>query len=135
MATGRGKIGVTELLVGVPFPPIALEMMRGSLGPRVAEDLVLTGRLCDADEALRLGIVHSLVPAEELAAQALDAANKLGAILPDTFALTKRQLRQPTVQRVDEQFRALGDRVRQEWRAPHVRARIRAFLDSTVRKK
>ena len=33
-ARGGGRIGVTELLVGVPFPPLAFEVMRFATPPR-----------------------------------------------------------------------------------------------------
>src|SRR5262249_29602285 len=43
MAGEQGRIGVTELLVGVPFPPIALEIMRHAVAPERFEDTILSG--------------------------------------------------------------------------------------------
>ena len=42
-----GRIGLAELSVGVPFPTVALEIMRHAVGPAVG-NLVLTARLLDA---------------------------------------------------------------------------------------
>ena len=50
MADGRGRVGVPELLVGVPFPALALEIVRFALGPR-AQYLAYTGTTLLANEA------------------------------------------------------------------------------------
>lgn len=134
MADGKGKIGVSELYVGVPFPPIALEIMRASLAPHVVDDLVLTGRLVGPVEAQHFGLVHGVVPPDELLDAALQGAAHLGSVLPDTFALTKRALRQPVLRAVDEDFAAIGEEVAAQWRKPEVHATIREFLDATIGK-
>jgi enoyl-CoA hydratase/carnithine racemase len=46
-------------------------------GPSVASDLVLTGRVMSADEALRHGIVSRIVPNDELDAVALEVATAI----------------------------------------------------------
>ncbi|MBI5444289.1 MAG: enoyl-CoA hydratase/isomerase family protein, partial [Deltaproteobacteria bacterium] len=66
MAGGPGKIGVPELLVGIPFPPLALEILRATLAPEVLQDLVYTGRTLGADEALSRGVVHEITEPGEL---------------------------------------------------------------------
>jgi enoyl-CoA hydratase len=42
-ARDGGRIGVTELLVGVPFPPLAFEVMRFASPPRYLADGVFSG--------------------------------------------------------------------------------------------
>jgi enoyl-CoA hydratase/carnithine racemase len=51
-------------------------------GHGVATDLVLTGRVMDADEALRLGIVSRVVPRDELDAVALEIARHIASLPP-----------------------------------------------------
>jgi enoyl-CoA hydratase/carnithine racemase len=51
-------------------------------GPGVATDLVLTGRVMDAQEALRLGIVSRVLPNDELDAAALEAARAISLLPP-----------------------------------------------------
>ncbi len=47
MAREAGRIGVTELLVGVPFPPIAMEIMRHATAPQYFEEALVKRRdLC-----------------------------------------------------------------------------------------
>src|SRR5260370_41916759 len=43
MGREAGRIGVTELLVGVPFPAAAMEIMRCAVTPRYFEDVIFSG--------------------------------------------------------------------------------------------
>jgi enoyl-CoA hydratase len=92
MAEGPGRAGVTELRVGVPFPAVALELLRLRAGDAQARPLTLSGATFGAGEALARGLVDEAVPAAELAGRSLAAARRLAALGP-AFGLTKRQLR------------------------------------------
>ena len=72
-----GTIGLTELLVGVPFPVTPLEIMRFAVGPAVA-GLALTGRTVGPDEASRMGLVDTVVEPGELLPDAVRRAAALG---------------------------------------------------------
>src|SRR3954447_21879976 len=63
MATGR--IGLTELSVGVPFPSAAREITRYALGP-MAPRVVLRADTLEAADAVRVGLVDDVVPEVEL---------------------------------------------------------------------
>jgi enoyl-CoA hydratase/carnithine racemase len=55
----QGKIGLAELSVGVPFPPVAMEILRHAIGPAVSH-LVLTAGLLDPAQARSIGLVHAV---------------------------------------------------------------------------
>ena len=55
-----------------------------------ALDMVLTGRLVDATEALGLGLVHAVVPAAELMDAARQRASLIAQNAPLAVSLTKR---------------------------------------------
>jgi enoyl-CoA hydratase len=57
-----------------------------------AAELLLTGRLIDADEAFRLGIVNRVVPADELLAVAVRLGREIAANSPFGVRLTKEIL-------------------------------------------
>jgi enoyl-CoA hydratase len=59
------------------------------IGAAHANDILLTGRTIDADEALRMGLVSRVVPDDELLDAALDAATKMSAFSPYGLAMTK----------------------------------------------
>jgi enoyl-CoA hydratase len=89
-----GGIGVPEGLVGVPFPAAALEIVTDAVGPVIARRAVTTGQVYRPEEALALGFVDAIVGAGELVDTAVAKAAELAtAVPPDTYAVTKRQLR------------------------------------------
>lgn len=132
MAAGDGRIGVTELPVGVPFPSWPLEIMRFSTGRQFLQEVVLTGRTYSPDQALARGLVDDVVSPDALFDEALRRAAELAAIPGATFAHTKRQLRQPTVDRVlrhGPDFDVLAEAL---WSSPEVTESVRRYLDQRV---
>ena len=129
-----GKIGVTEMLVGVPFPVVALEVLRHLLPNPHLESLVKYGTTLNAEQAQRIGLVDEAVGEDELMDKACAAARQLGRIPQQSFALTKRHLRLPTVQRIDR-LAHLDSEVALLWDDEEILQTIRNFLDKTVGKK
>jgi enoyl-CoA hydratase len=100
MASGKSRIGVPEVTVGVAFPRVALEVLRYTVGAPVAGRMVRGAATHLPEEALELGLVDKVVPAEDLVDQAVDMAERLAGSVPaDTYALTKRQLRRDALER------------------------------------
>lgn len=132
MAREGGRIGVTELLVGVPFPPVAMEIMREATAPQLFADAILSGATFTPVEALARGWVHEVVEPPALLERAVEAANALAALPPKAFALSKRQIRQPALQRM--QATDVDAAVEQIWAAPETLARIRDYVARTLRK-
>jgi enoyl-CoA hydratase len=135
MARGDGRIGVPELVVGVPFPAMALEVVRFALAPNRLQEVVYTGRTYTPDEAVACGFVDEVVDADTLDDRAFEVARRLGAIPRAAFALAKRQLRAPTLERVDALAAATDAEATAVWEAPETHAHIRAYLERTIRKK
>ena len=59
------------------------------VGPAHARDLLLTGRVVDADEALRIGLVSRVIDAESFDAEVLRTAEGIAATAPIATRLTK----------------------------------------------
>lgn len=84
------KLGSTFVKVGlVPGDGGAYFLARTIGFPRALE-LVLTGRLVDAEEALAIGLVHAVVEADALLAAAKARARLVAANAPLAVRLTKR---------------------------------------------
>jgi enoyl-CoA hydratase len=132
MAREGGRIGVTELLVGVPFPPVAMEIMRDATAPQLFAEAILSGATFTPVEALARGWVHEVVEPPALLERAVEAANALAALPPKAFALSKRQIRQPALQRM--QAADVDAAVAQIWAAPETLARVRDYVARTLRK-
>lgn len=130
-----GKIGVPELLVGVPFPVAALEVARFATPPQHVQKLAYTGRTLGPEDALAHGLVDELAAPEALDARALEMARQLGAISRDAFGLAKRTLREPTLRRIAEARASIDRDVRRIWAEPATHIAIRSYLEKTVAKK
>jgi enoyl-CoA hydratase len=132
MARDGGRIGVTELLVGVPFPPAAMEIMRCAAAPQFFADAIFSGATYTPAEAVARGFVHDVVEPQALLERAVAAANALAALPPKAFALTKRQTRAPALERM--QSPELDAAIMQIWTAPETLERVRDYVSRTLRK-
>ena len=130
-----GRIGVPELLVGVPFPPLALEIVRFVVPRQSLQSMLYLGRTIEADEAHRIGIIDEVVAADSLAARAHVIAGQLGAIAVEPFRITKRQVRAPFLHDAARIASTSADEVDAIWASPAAHARIREYLARTLGKK
>src|SRR5687768_15235639 len=113
MAAGNARIGMPELLVGVPFPPAVLEVVRFSVPPQHLQSLIYTGKTVPPDEALRLGLIDEI--SESLLPRATEVATQLAALPSAVFQLVKRQLRDKSITRAKHYTNELGAAVVEEW--------------------
>jgi enoyl-CoA hydratase len=97
VATGHGRFGLTELRVGVPYPAVALAIVKAELSPPVARRLVLGADLVDARTALELGLLDELTEPDLLLSRALELAEELARLPAAVYAHVKRQLRRETI--------------------------------------
>ena len=63
LAVPEAKFGYTEVRIGF-VPGIVSTFLLRQVGEKVARDLLLTGRIFDAQEALRLGLINEIVSAD-----------------------------------------------------------------------
>jgi len=110
MARGGGRIGVTELLVGVPFPALAFEIVRFAVPRHHLAEFTFGGATYDTSAALERGWVDEAVETDALMLRAIAAAQELARLSPSAFAQTKKQLRQEAAERV-ERSGALTDQI------------------------
>lgn len=127
-----GTIGLTELRVGVPFPTVALEIVRYAAGP-AAHLLALGADLHEPERAQALGLVHAVATRQGLLPEAIEWAGRLAAIDPTAYALTKAQLQTAAEARIAERTAVDDAEVRRRWCSSEGRAAIGAFLDGLDR--
>ncbi len=130
MDDSGGQFGVTELRVGVPFPPTALELLAYAIGERPAREAVLGAATVPPRDAFRRGYVDELVAAEDFLAVALTSARELGAAVPaDTFRFTKAQLHRPVEERLTRLRPELDPQVEALWLRGAEDGRIRRYME------
>ena len=91
LAAPEAKFGYTEVRIGF-LPAIVSTFLLRQVGEKVARDLLLTGRLFDAEEARRIGLVNEVVPADRLLKRAGELAAQLMENSPASLLHTKRLL-------------------------------------------
>jgi len=100
------RIARTDTQLGFPetqhgmLSGISAITLPGIVGEAVALDLMLSGRMIDAAEALRLGLIHAV--AADPFADALDAARRLAANSTRAVRITKRLVLAERTRRVRE---------------------------------
>ncbi|WP_435242532.1 enoyl-CoA hydratase/isomerase family protein [Streptomyces cucumeris] len=77
IAGENAKLGQPEILLGLIPGAGGTQRLSRLVGPSKAKDLIFTGRQVKADEALAMGLVDRVVPAEEVYTQAHAWAAKL----------------------------------------------------------
>lgn len=134
MAEGSGRVGVTEIQVGVPFPVSALEPIRfACAGPHLPE-LLFRGLTYAPAGACARRLVDEVVPAAELLPRALALATELAGRQPAAFAESKHALRAEHVARMRAARAGGEDPIWRHWRTPETRAAMVAFRDRAVRR-
>ncbi len=134
MAEGTGTVGVPELLVGVPFPAVALEVVRFAVPREKVQSLIYTGRTLPARDALSAGLVDEVVAPDALPARAQELARQLAAIPPHVYSLTKQSLRAEALERMEKTGERLDQAALDVWSAPQTHAHIREYLRRTLGK-
>jgi enoyl-CoA hydratase len=134
MVPADARIGVTELLVGVSFPPLAFEIMRFVVAHKYFPEVIYTAATYLPEEALRRGLVDELSSPGKVLDRAIEVAGQLAALRPSAFAHTKRQMRQP----VADAIASHGNRFEQEaaeiWLAVETKRSMTEYVNRTFKK-
>lgn len=89
IAVPEAKFGYTEVRIGF-VPALVSSILVWQVGHKIARDLLLTGRLFDAAEAHRYGLVNEIVAAEQLTARVRELASQLMENSPSSVQQTKK---------------------------------------------
>jgi len=105
LAAPEAKFGYTEVRIGF-VPAIVSTFLLRQIGEKHARDLLLTGRIIDAAEAHRMGLVNEVVSAEKLMPRAKELAAQLMENSPASLTSTKRLLSDHARRELDAQIQA-----------------------------
>ncbi len=101
-AEGKGKFGLSEVILGVSVPACLMEPFRHVVGARHMERLAATGENVGVERALAIGLVDEVVPAAELLDRAVARARFLAGLAGGAYAAIKRRSRAAAVARFDQ---------------------------------
>jgi len=94
---GDYKIGLNEVAIGASYPKAALEITRLRLTHQRASELLLGAALYPASQAIRLGVVDELFPADKFEDTVIRRAERMGGYPREAYAHTKLALVTPAV--------------------------------------
>ncbi len=128
VAAAGTRFSCSEVRIGL-FPIIVLPALANAVGQRRARELALTGRTIDADEALRIGLVQQLFPADGFVEAARTVATEMAAMGRHACRLGKYYLRHVEDMPQDDAV-AFGQSMRGAFlSSPDFAEGVRAFLD------
>lgn len=103
LAVPEAKFGYTEVRIGFVPAIVSIFLLR-QVGEKIARDLLLTGRLFDAEEAHLWGLVNEIVPLHELMTRARALAARVLENSPAALRYTKRLLSDAARAELDPQI-------------------------------
>jgi len=92
IASTTAKFGQPEITLGVIPGMGGTQRLTRAIGKAKAMDLCLTGRMMDAEEAERAGLVARIVPMEMLLEEAVTAATKIAAFSQPAVGMAKESV-------------------------------------------
>src|ERR1700690_4360541 len=112
LAVPEAKFGYTEVRIGF-VPAIVSSILVWQVGHKIARDLLLSGRLFDATEAHRYGLVNEVVAADRLTDRARELAAQLLENSPSSVRATKKLINGFIAAQLDQQIaEAIEDNAR-----------------------
>jgi enoyl-CoA hydratase len=92
IAADTAKFGQPEIQLGVMPGAGGTQRLTRQVGKSKAMDMVLTGRMMDAEEAERAGLVSRIVPAADLVAEAVKVAEKIAGMSRPAALMAKESV-------------------------------------------
>src|SRR5215831_1648370 len=115
-----------------PAPVVAAEIMRCAIAPQFFAEAIFSGATYTPLEAVARGFIHEVIEPQALLERAVAAAKASAALPPTAFALSKRQIHAPALERM--QSPQLDAAIEQIWTAPETLERVRDYVARTLRK-
>ena len=103
LAAPEARFGYTEVRIGFVPALVSVFLIR-QIGEKRARDLLLSGRILDAEQARELGLVNEVAPQDRLLERARELAAELLAASPTSLIYTKRLLRELSKEQLDREL-------------------------------
>lgn len=108
IAGAQARFGQPEIKLGV-FPPVAALLLPRIVGDKRAREMILTGEMIDAKEALRIGLVNHVVPANQLEQKVREVLGRLRELSATALEMTCRALDLGNGRTIDKALKQVED--------------------------
>ena len=102
------KYGQPEVQVGV-FPPIAAQLMPRIIGRKAAMELILSGRIISAEEALGMGLINKVVAKDDLTSATKDFCKPYLKLSAEVLRKTKKAITKGLMDDFEPSLKAIED--------------------------
>lgn len=133
-ATGRVLVGKPEILLGVPNPYFGDQLLRFIAGDFVASNLIYTGKLVRAEEAVTLSLIHAVTEKSKVEEMALEQLEFLGQLAPQAFAESKQMRTGNLCADLRQQMSSRVARQVEIWNSTDAQTRLAEAADRLSRK-
>jgi enoyl-CoA hydratase len=124
-----GKLGLTELRAGIPYPACAMAVVKAELPAAAARALVLRAELIEPSAALEMGALDELVSPDELLPRALEVAAEMASLPRSAYPTVKKQLRRETLEVLEAVVSGRADPISTGWLSSEAASASAAILD------
>lgn len=128
LAVPEAKFGYTEVRIGF-IPAIVSSFLLRQVGEKRTRELLLSGRIIKAPEALELGLVTRIVPDQDLMPEAEKLAQSLLRNSPESMSAIKRLLSGHARARLDAEIEEAIEWNAKQRATADFREGVRAFLE------
>jgi Delta3-Delta2-enoyl-CoA isomerase len=134
MAEGNWKIGLNEVQVGLPVPPVIFGALHRQIGARLAEQLATSGLLMSPHEALKLGLIDEIVAPEKVLEQAVEWCDQLLALPQGAMLPTRARARVDLAALFEGSLESEIEAVAESWWTDETQATLRAMVQRIAAK-
>jgi len=129
IADETAKFGQPEIQVGV-LPPIAAQVMPRIIGRKAANDLILSGRIISAQEALKMGLINKTVAKGDLPQETESFIRPYLSLSAEVLRIAKKTIKAGLMDELEPSLKAIEDIYLNElMKTADAQEGLRAFLD------
>ena len=127
-AEGNWKLGLNEVQVGLPLPPVIYSALRRLVGTRNAEHLAVLGRIVSPSEALALGMVDEIVPPELVVPRAVSWCEDILKLPRFAMETTRKKARADLIEVCEKGMAHEVDAVAEQWWNEETQSVLRSLV-------
>ncbi|HXZ87356.1 MAG TPA: enoyl-CoA hydratase [Candidatus Binataceae bacterium] len=123
------KFGIPAARLGLAYPLEGVLSLSQIAGPANARDILMSARIFDAEEALRMGLINRLVEPSELETNVRDYATRMASNAPLTMAAAKATIREGLKESAERDSKHIAAMVAHCFDSEDYKEGVRAFLE------
>jgi enoyl-CoA hydratase/carnithine racemase len=135
MAEGDFKIGLNEVQVGIPLPPVILAGLQRLVGLHQAERLAVGGLLISPQEAFEVALIDEVAPPDQVIERALEWCKTRLALPAEAMTTTRREARSDLTALFAHHLESELQKVTASWWHPETQSTLRALTEKLGKKR